>query len=79
MKEMNKTYAIVEVIDGEKIQLVRGGFIHTRPQPRRGEERREGRMAQTGQERGRRGQREGRREGERGREGGFKLYPFATY
>lgn len=24
MKEMNKTYAIVEVIDGEQIQLVRG-------------------------------------------------------
>lgn len=28
MKDTNKTYAIVEVIDGEKIQLVRPSFSY---------------------------------------------------
>lgn len=31
MKDTNKTYAIVEVIDGEKIQLVRPSFPHHSP------------------------------------------------
>jgi len=31
MKDTNKTYAIVEVIDGEKIQLVRPTFSHHSP------------------------------------------------
>lgn len=31
MKDTNKTYAIVEVIDGEKIQLVRPSFSHHSP------------------------------------------------
>lgn len=38
MKDTNKTYAIVEVIDGEKIQLVRPTFSHHSPfcRPKRG-------------------------------------------
>lgn len=31
MKDTNKTYAIVEVIDGEKIQLVRPSISHHSP------------------------------------------------